>query len=157
VTADFAGEDFGEMFERALTARRYEARLAECRRRNAAGGHVWYGVGLAAVVETSGTGPFESAKVILTSEGRIEVAAGATSLGQGLPTTLAQVHADVRRRHLDDLGAHLSDTRWIAHGVGSSASRSAVMAGAGPRWRRVQPGCPWEDCGEGRRGAGRGL
>ena len=129
-TADFAGEDFGEMFEHALKAGRYASRLAECRRRNAAGGDVRYGVGLAAVVETSGTGPFESAKVILTSEGRIELAAGATSLGQGLPTTLAQVCADVIEVPPADIGVHLGDTRWIAHGVGSSASRSAVMAGA---------------------------
>jgi carbon-monoxide dehydrogenase large subunit/6-hydroxypseudooxynicotine dehydrogenase subunit gamma len=129
-TADFAGEDFGEMFEHALEAGRYAARLAECRRRNAAGGDVRYGVGLAAVVETSGTGPFESAKVILTSEGRIELAAGATSLGQGIATTLAQVCADVIEVPPTDIGVHLGDTRWIAHGVGSSASRSAVMAGA---------------------------
>jgi CO/xanthine dehydrogenase Mo-binding subunit len=129
-TADFAGEDFGAMFEQALQASRYEARLAECRRRNAAGGNVRYGVGLAAVVETSGTGPFESARVILTSEGRLELAAGATSLGQGLPTTLAQVCADVIQVPPADIGVHLGDTRWIAHGVGSSASRSAVMAGA---------------------------
>ena len=113
-TADFAGEDFGEMFEHALKAGRYEARLAECRRRNAAGGDVRYGVGLAAVVETSGTGPFESAKVILTAEGRIELAAGATSLGQGLPTTLAQVCADVIQVPPADIAVHLGDTRWIA-------------------------------------------
>ena len=129
-TADFAGEDFGEMFEQALKAGRYEARLAECRRRNAAGGDVRYGVGLAALVETSGTGPFESARVILTGKGRIELAAGATSLGQGLPTTLAQVCADVLQVPPADIAVHLGDTRWIADGVGSSASRSAVMAGA---------------------------
>src|SRR5262245_58078886 len=132
-TADFAGEDFGAMFEQALEAGRYAARLAECRRRNAAGGDVRYGVGLAAVVETSGTGPFEAAKVILTSEGRIELAAGATSLGQGIGTTLAQVCADVIQVPPVDIGVHLGDTRWIAHGVGSSASRSAVMAGPARR------------------------
>ncbi len=129
-TADFSGEDFGEMFEHALEAGRYASWLAECRRRNAAGGDVRYGVGLAAFVETSGTGPFESAKVILTREGRIELAAGATALGQGIATTLAQVCADVIEVPPGDIGVHLGDTRWIANGVGSSASRSAVMAGA---------------------------
>ncbi len=129
-TADFAGENFGEMFEHALKAGRYEARLAKCRELNAAGGDVRYGVGLAAVVETSGSGPFESAKVVLTSEGRIVLATGATSLGQGLPTTLAQVCAEVIQVPPGDIAVHLGDTRWMSQGVGSSASRSAVMAGA---------------------------
>ena len=128
--ADFADEDFGVMFEHALKAGRYEARVAECRERNAAGGDVRYGVGLAAVVETSGTGPFESAKVVVTPEGRIAVAAGATSLGQGLPTTLAQVCAEVLQVPPALIAVHLGDTRWMPNGVGSSASRSAVMAGS---------------------------
>jgi carbon-monoxide dehydrogenase large subunit/6-hydroxypseudooxynicotine dehydrogenase subunit gamma len=128
--ADFAGEDFGVMFEHALKAGRYEVRRAACRERNAAGGDVKYGIGIAAVVETSGTGPFENAKVTLTSEGRIVLAAGATSLGQGLPTTLAQVCAEVLQVTPADIGVHLGDTRWMPHGVGSSASRSAVMAGS---------------------------
>ena len=81
--ADFTGEDFGAMFEHALKVGRYDARLAECRARNAAGGDVRFGVGLAAVVETSGTGPFESARVSLTSEGAIVLAAGATRWARG--------------------------------------------------------------------------
>ena len=128
--ADFAGEDFGAMFEQALKAGQYEARLAACRERNAAGGDVRFGVGLAAVVETSGTGPFESARVTLTSEGTIVLAAGATSVGQGLPTTLAQVCAEVLQVPPADIAVHLGDTRFMPHGFGSNASRSAVMAGS---------------------------
>jgi CO/xanthine dehydrogenase Mo-binding subunit len=128
--ADFTGEDFGTMFEHALKVGRYDARLAECRARNAAGGDVRFGVGLAAVVETSGTGPFENARVSLTSEGTIVLAAGATQLGQGLPTTLAQVCAEVLQIAPADVVVHLGDSRWMPHGVGSSASRSAVMAGS---------------------------
>ncbi len=128
--ADFAGEDFGAMFEHALQAGQYEARLAACRERNAAGGDVRFGVGLAAVVETSGTGPFESARVTLTSEGMIVLAAGATSIGQGLPTTLAQVCAEVLQVPPADITVHLGDTRFMPHGFGSNASRSAVMAGS---------------------------
>ncbi|HEU4370259.1 MAG TPA: xanthine dehydrogenase family protein molybdopterin-binding subunit [Methylomirabilota bacterium] len=128
--ADFAGEEFGAMFEQALKAGRYEARLAACRERNAAGGDVRFGVGLAAFVETSGTGPFESARVTLTSEGTIVLAAGATSVGQGLATTLAQVCGEVLQVAPADIAVHLGDTRFMPHGVGSSASRSAVMAGS---------------------------
>src|SRR5207247_70465 len=117
------------MFEEALKAGQYDARLAVCRELNAAGGDMRFGVGLAAVVETSGVGPFESARVTLTPEGMIVLAAGATSVGQGLPTTLAQVCADVLQVPPADIAVHLGDTRFMPHGVGSSASRSAVMAG----------------------------
>jgi len=128
--ADFTGEDFGAMFEEALRAGRYEARAAACRERNAAGGDVRFGVGLAAVVETSGTPPFESARVTLTGEGRIVLAAGATAVGQGLPTTLAQVCAEVLQVSPAEIAVHLGDTRFMPHGFGSNASRSAVMAGS---------------------------
>jgi len=127
--ADFTGEDFGAMFEEALKASQYEARLAACRERNAAGGDMRFGVGLATMVETSGPGPFESARVLLMPEGRIVLAAGATSVGQGAITTLAQVCADVLQVSPADIEVHLGDTRWMSHGMGSSASRSAVMAG----------------------------
>ena len=128
--ADFAGEDFGAMFEEALKAGQYDARLAACRELNASHDDVKFGVGLAAVVETSGVGPFESARVTLTSEGAIVLSAGATSVGQGLATTLAQVCAEVLKVPPADIAVHLGDTRWMPHGVGSSASRSAVMAGS---------------------------
>jgi carbon-monoxide dehydrogenase large subunit/6-hydroxypseudooxynicotine dehydrogenase subunit gamma len=127
--ADFAGEDFGAIFEHALKVAQYDARLAACRERNAAGGDVKFGVGLAAVVETSGTPPFESARVTLTPEGAIVLAAGATSVGQGLPTTLAQICAEVLQISPAEIAVHLGDTHWMPHGVGSNASRSAVMAG----------------------------
>src|SRR5262249_39283753 len=119
--ADFTGEDFGAMFEQALKASGYDARVAACRERTRAGGALRYGVGLAAVVETSGVGPFESARVALTPDGAITLACGATSVGQGLPTTLAQVCAEVLTVRPGEVDVHLGDTRWMEHGVGSSA------------------------------------
>ena len=126
---ELGGEDFGAMFDEALEAAGYETLLATCRAKNAAGGDVRYGVGLAAAFETSGVGPYETAKVTLTAEGSITLAAGATSLGQGPATTLAQVCGDVLQVAPEDITVHLGDTRFMPDGVGSSASRSAVMAG----------------------------
>src|SRR2546427_7949515 len=111
--AECAGEVFGAMFEEALKAGQYDARLAACRELNAAGGDMRFGVGLAAVVETSGVGPFESARVTLTPAGIIVLAAGATSVGQGLPTTLAQVCADVLQVPPADIPAHLGATHCV--------------------------------------------
>ena len=125
----FEGEDFAAMFEQALEIAGYDKLLATCRARTADGGDVRYGVGLAAALETSGVGPFETAKVTLTTEGTIVLATGAPSVGQGLATTLAQVCGDVLQIAPDGIAVHLGDTRFMADGVGSFASRAAVMAG----------------------------
>jgi CO/xanthine dehydrogenase Mo-binding subunit len=125
----FEGEDFAAMFDHALRTVGYDALVAGCRARNAAAGDVRYGVGVAAAVETSGVGPYETAKVTLTAEGTIVLAAGATSIGQGPATTLAQVCAEVLRVAPEAIAVHLGDTRFLGDGWGSNASRSAVMAG----------------------------
>lgn len=127
--ATFEGEDFGAMFDEALEAAGYERLLAACREKSAQADGVRYGVGLAVVVETSGVGPYETAKVTLTSEGAIVLATGATSMGQGPATTLAQICAEVLQIAPEEIAVHLGDTRFMPDGVGSYASRSAVMAG----------------------------
>jgi CO/xanthine dehydrogenase Mo-binding subunit len=123
------GEDFAATFEHALATVGYDRLVAECRAKNARGGDVRYGVGMAAAVETSGVGPYETAKVTLTPDGTIVLAAGATSIGQGPATTLAQVCAEVLQIAPEEIAVHLGDTRFLGDGVGSHASRSAVMAG----------------------------
>src|SRR5207244_5669144 len=123
------GEDFGAMFDHALQAAGYDTLVADCRDKNAGAGDVRYGVGIAAAVETSGVGPYETAKVTLTADGTIVLAAGATSIGQGPATTLAQVCAEVLQVAPEEIAVHLGDTRFLADGWGSHASRSAVMAG----------------------------
>ncbi|HMH48814.1 MAG TPA: molybdopterin cofactor-binding domain-containing protein, partial [Candidatus Acidoferrum sp.] len=123
------GEDFAATFEHALETIGYDALVAECRAKNAQSDDVRYGIGMAAAVETSGVGPYETAKVTLTEDGTIVLAAGATSIGQGPATTLAQVCAEVLQVDPEDIAVHLGDTRFLSDGWGSQASRSAVMAG----------------------------
>jgi CO/xanthine dehydrogenase Mo-binding subunit len=127
--ASFEGEDFGAMFEHALETIGYDTLVAECRAQNAAPGDVRYGIGMAAAVETSGVGPYENAKVTLTADGALVLAAGATSIGQGPATTLAQICAEVLQVAPEAIAVHLGDTRFLADGMGSNASRSIVMAG----------------------------
>src|SRR5262249_31690659 len=104
--ADFSGEDFGAMFEEALKVGDYEERRAWCREQNRRSRDRKFGVGLAAVVETSGVGPFETAKAALTVDGTIVLASGAASVGQGLPTTLAQVCAEVLDVAPEEIAVH---------------------------------------------------
>jgi carbon-monoxide dehydrogenase large subunit len=58
------------------------------------------------------------------------VASGLSSQGQGLQTTFAQIAADELGVPLDRVQVVVGDTRRIAHGIGTFASRAAVVGGA---------------------------
>jgi carbon-monoxide dehydrogenase large subunit len=87
------------------------------------------GVGLAVYAQITGTGPFEGADVRVGSDGRITVTTGAVDIGQGLTTALAQIVGDELGVTLDRIKVIAGDTARIPHGVGTYASRAAVMAG----------------------------
>lgn len=87
------------------------------------------GVGLAVYAQITGTGPFEGAEVRVGSDGRITVVTGAVEIGQGLSTALAQVVGDQLGVSMERIKVVGGDTARIPHGVGTFASRAAVMAG----------------------------
>ena len=87
------------------------------------------GVGFAVYAQITGTGPFEGADVRVGSDGRITVATGAVDIGQGLTTALAQIVGDELQVPLDAVRVICGDTLRIPHGIGTYASRAAVMAG----------------------------
>jgi aerobic carbon-monoxide dehydrogenase large subunit len=87
------------------------------------------GIGLANYVEGTGLGPFEGVTVRILPSGRVAVATGATSQGQGTRTTLAQIVAEQVGCRIEDIVITIGDTAAIAHGVGAFASRQAVNAG----------------------------
>ena len=89
------------------------------------------GVGLACYVELTGVGPFEAARVRVDATGRIVVFTGATTQGQSLETTFAQVAADELGLTPEDVSVIAGDTGGIEHGIGSFASRAAVVGGIG--------------------------
>jgi CO/xanthine dehydrogenase Mo-binding subunit len=124
-----ADEDFPSLFEAALHAAAYERSVRECREANARDSRVRLGVGISTFIEPSGAGPFETAKVTLGFDGRVVVDSGATALGQGLETTLAQVCADALGVRVDDVTVRATDTARLAIGGGTYASRSTIMAG----------------------------
>jgi carbon-monoxide dehydrogenase large subunit len=88
------------------------------------------GLGLACYVEISGGFGFEGAHLTLMADGRIEVATGAASQGQGHRTALAQVAADRLLRPLDAVVVVEGDTARIARGFGTFGSRTMIMAGS---------------------------
>lgn len=91
------------------------------------------GHGLGCYIEATGRGPFETARVRLTGSGRFEVASGAASAGQAHETVFAQVAADTLDVGLERILFRAADTDLVEHGVGTFASRSAVLAGSAVR------------------------
>src|SRR5262249_21948156 len=90
----------------------------------------YVGIGIANYVEGAGLGPFEGVTVRVLPNGKVAVATGATTQGQGTRTTLSQIVADEVGCRLEDIVRTAGDTAAIAQGVGAFASRQAINAGS---------------------------
>jgi carbon-monoxide dehydrogenase large subunit len=89
------------------------------------------GIGLAAYVMLTGLGPHESSLLRVDPSGKVALVTGASPHGQGTATALAQIVADELQIGPEDVRVSHGDTDAIAYGVGTYASRSAVVAGNG--------------------------
>lgn len=87
------------------------------------------GVGVVSYVEGTGIGPYEGARVSIEPSGRVHVATGVGTQGQGHFTTLAQIAADQVGCNPSDVDVVTGDTREFHWGTGTFASRGAVVAG----------------------------
>jgi len=87
------------------------------------------GIGLACYVEGTGVGPYEGAHVRVETNGKVVVATGLTTQGQGHETVFAQVAASELGVPVDDVSVVTGDTRRFKYAVGTFASRAAVMSG----------------------------
>jgi CO/xanthine dehydrogenase Mo-binding subunit len=119
--------DYPAVLRRALEMADYERLAKECALARAEGRLL--GVGVACYVELTGVGPFEGATIRADAAGRITVFTGVPSQGQGLETTLAQVAADELGVTPEDVAVIGGDTLGIGQGVGTFASRAAVVGG----------------------------
>ncbi len=88
------------------------------------------GIGLACYVEGTGVGPYEGGHVLVETSGKVKVATGLTSQGQGHQTMLAQLVADELGVPFADVEVVTGDTRRFGYAVGTFASRTAVMSGS---------------------------
>ncbi len=88
------------------------------------------GIGLACYVEGTGVGPYEGAHIQVETSGKVKVAIGLTSQGQGHQTAFAQIVADELGVPFEDVQVVAGDTRRMPYAVGTFASRAAVMSGS---------------------------
>lgn len=96
-------------------------------RLRAQGKHV--GIGLVTYVEGTGIGPYEGARITVENSGRVSVATGVGTQGQGHYTSFAQIIADVLGVDVRDIELVTGDTSEFHWGAGTFASRGAVVAG----------------------------
>jgi carbon-monoxide dehydrogenase large subunit len=94
----------------------------------AQGRHV--GIGIVSYVEGTGIGPYEGARVTVEPSGKVRVATGVGTQGQGHFTSFAQVVAEVLNVGVADVHVLTGDTSAFHWGTGTFASRGAVVAGS---------------------------
>jgi carbon-monoxide dehydrogenase large subunit len=119
--------NYPEGLRRLVEAVGWDGFAAEQTRARAEGR--WLGVGLALFVEDTGLGPFEGIRVRVDPGGQVFVFSGASSQGQSHETTLAQIVADGLSVPIEQVTVVPGDTAGIPYGVGTFASRVAVLAG----------------------------
>jgi aerobic carbon-monoxide dehydrogenase large subunit len=90
----------------------------------------YLGMGLAHGVKGSGRGPFESGLVRVSRTGKVTVFTGASAMGQGLGTALAQITADQLGVDVSKVKVVAGDTAGVSLGLGGFASRQTVTAGS---------------------------
>ena len=131
---------FIECLELACKDAGYEALRAAQAKARAEGR--WVGIGLASYAELTGIGSrisaspgmpintgTETSTIRIDSTGAVTASFGVASHGQGLETTLAQVIADELGARFEEIRVIHGDSASVAHGTGTYASRSTVLAG----------------------------
>ena len=110
-----------------LEALDYEAFLAEQKEAREQGRLL--GLGFGCYVEGTGLGPYEGAVIKILNDGTVNVAIAVGTQGQGHETVFAQIVSDELGVAVEDVKLVSGDTRRLGYGVGTFASRSAVVAG----------------------------
>ncbi|WP_293782563.1 xanthine dehydrogenase family protein molybdopterin-binding subunit, partial [uncultured Aeromicrobium sp.] len=120
--------DYPLLFDKASERFEFAKIRAEVARRRASGEYVGFGFGY--FVEKSGIGPSEGARIVVDATGAVTIVCGASSVGQGVDTVLAQVVADVLEIDHDAVRVVRGRTDQFRYGRGAFATRLAVMAGS---------------------------
>ncbi|MDE0632942.1 MAG: xanthine dehydrogenase family protein molybdopterin-binding subunit [Caldilineaceae bacterium] len=114
--------------ERALELISYREFIrTEQPRREEAGERV--GIAVVNYIEGTGIGPYEGARVTVEASGKVTVATGVGTQGQGHYTSFAQVVAEQIGVTVSDVHVVTGDTDLFYWGAGTFASRGAVVAG----------------------------
>ncbi|MEM2095407.1 MAG: xanthine dehydrogenase family protein molybdopterin-binding subunit [Candidatus Caldarchaeum sp.] len=127
--------DYPGLLRKAISLIGYEGRSKQVNGRR-------LGFGISFYTETTGFAPsrlfhedgllmggYESARVVATPSGKVEVAVGASPHGQGLATAISQICSDILGVSPADVSVMHGDTSTTPYGHGTFGSRSLVVAG----------------------------
>ena len=120
--------NYEPVLDKALAAINYDRFIREEQPKLRAQGRC-VGIGIACYVEGTGIGPYEGAKVQVRTNGKVSVATGVGTQGQGHFTSFAQIVADQLGVDVTDVDIVTGDTDRFYWGAGTFASRGAVVAG----------------------------
>ena len=120
--------NYEPILDKALEMIGYQRFLAEEQPRLREQGRC-VGIGVACYIEGTGIGPYEGAKVQVQANGKVGVATGMGTQGQGHFTVFAQIVADQLGVEVSDVDVVTGDTDQFYWGSGTFASRGAVVAG----------------------------
>jgi carbon-monoxide dehydrogenase large subunit len=136
----FESGDYARSLELLRDAIGYERVRSDQESLRARGRHV--GVGVACAVEHSAYGAkalgsrrheitpgYDTSSVRIEADGKVRVAVGLHSHGQGQETTMAQIAADELGVPVEDSAVVYGDTDVVPYGMGTWASRSTVYCG----------------------------
>jgi len=124
----FDSGNYQPAVEKAAEMIGYEQFIKEEGPRLRAEGHT-VGIGLVPFVETTGVGPYEGARVNIEPSGKVNVATGVGTQGQGHFTSFAQIVAEQLGVAVSDINLVSGDSAEFHWGTGTFASRGAVVAG----------------------------
>jgi len=129
VSTVYDSGDFPALFDELLRRLDYSRARAEQAVINARPSGLRRGIGLAIYVEKTGLGPFETTQVEARPDGRLVVDTGASSMGPGLETVLAQILGEALGLPASRFDVRHADTAAVESGVGAYGSRGTVTAG----------------------------
>jgi putative selenate reductase molybdopterin-binding subunit len=120
-----------------LQATDFYAKREKYRKQN---GNLWHGIGMAVVMHGSGIAGLDMAAATLkmNDDGSFNLLIGATDLGTGSDTILAQMAAEVLGIPLDDIIVYSSDTDFTPFDKGAYASSTTYVSGGAVRKAALQ-------------------
>jgi carbon-monoxide dehydrogenase large subunit len=125
---EYDSGNYEPALDKALAAIGYKRFIEDVQpRARAEGRHL--GIAVTCYVEGTGIGPYEGARVQVQANGKVSVATGIGTQGQGHFTSLAQIAADQVGADVRNVDVVTGDTDQFYWGAGTFASRGAVVAG----------------------------
>jgi carbon-monoxide dehydrogenase large subunit len=125
---EYDSGNYEPVLDKALAAIGYDNFVKDEQPKLRAAGRA-VGIAVACYVEGTGIGPYEGAKVQVQANGKVSVATGIGTQGQGHFTSFAQIAADALGVDVTEVDIVTGDTDQFYWGAGTFASRGAVVAG----------------------------